>query len=216
MDSIPINVVDIIIVGVILVSGALAFFRGVVRELLSIVGWVVAAGVAYYGFNALRPYTRQLIDSPLVADLATGALLFVAALVTMSVIGHALSRRVRESHLGALDRSLGFVFGVLRGAIIVSIAYLMIAWAVPPDEQPDWLRQARALPLVEYGAGLIAHAIPAAARADWAPSASAENDRKRDYETLMSPPPASEGESKPSGYSSAERKELDRLIQNTQ
>lgn len=216
MDSIPINAVDFIVIAVVLVSGALAFFRGVVREFLSIVGWVVAAAVAYYGFNALRPYTRELIDSPLVADITTGALLFVAALVTMSVVGHAVSRRVRESHLGALDRSLGFVFGVLRGAIIICIAYLMIAWAVPPGEQPDWLRGARTLPLVEYGAGLIARVIPAAARSDWAFSASTESSQRRDYEILMSPPPANENKSKSSGYPSAERKKLDRLIQNIQ
>jgi len=216
MDSFPVNAVDVIIVAIVLVSGALAFFRGVVREILSIVGWVGAAAVAYYGFNPLRPYVGQLIESPLIADIATGALLFVAALVSISMVSHALSSRVKDSHLGALDRSLGFVFGVLRGAVIVSIAYLMIAWAVPPGEQPEWLRGARTLPLVEYGAGIIARAIPPSAHADWARSETAANiDDRQAYEALMRPPPAS-GKSDDAGYSSAERKALDRLIQSVQ
>ncbi|MFQ5784747.1 MAG: CvpA family protein [Alphaproteobacteria bacterium] len=223
MEGFPVNVTDLVIVAVVLVSGVLAFFRGMVHELFSVIGWLGAAAATYYGFGLLQPYARALIDMPLFADIGAGAAIFVVTLVVVSLLSHIIARRVKESRLGALDRSLGFVFGLLRGAVIVCIAYLMIAWALPPADQPDWLREARAMPLVVQGAKVIVLAIPPEARAEWskrAEDAAAQTDdplaAQRAFETLMNPPPAETGGTDTPGYTSTERKALDRLIENTQ
>ncbi len=70
MNDFAVNPADIVIAGVLLISGILAFFRGAVRELLSVVGWVGAAVATYYGFGHLQPIARELIGMALIADIA--------------------------------------------------------------------------------------------------------------------------------------------------
>lgn len=225
MESLPINVTDIVIAGILVLSGALAFFRGAVRELFSVLGWLAAAGATFYGFGFLQPYAREIIDIPLLADIAAGAAIFIVTFIAISIVSSTIARRINESRLGPVDRSLGFVFGVARGAAIVCIAYLMITWALPPEDQPDWLREARSMPIVEYGARLIARAVPPEARAAW-PDGAEDATKTREaarqafdpqsaFETLISPPPARD-EPVATGYTQAERQGLDRLIQGTQ
>ncbi|MFQ5959276.1 MAG: CvpA family protein [Alphaproteobacteria bacterium] len=223
MESFPVNVTDLAIAGILLLSGVLAFFRGAVRELFSVIAWIGAAGVSYYGFGYVQPFARDLTGATLLADIGAGTAIFIVTLIVLSLISATFTRRVRESRLNALDRSLGFLFGLARGALIVSIAYLIINWVKPPDEQPGWLREARAMPLVEFGAGLVSLAIPPDARAEWTGAlgdgrSTAEDafDTQEALETLMNPPPAAEADADTPGYTSTERKGLDRLIESAQ
>lgn len=222
MNDLSINPADLVIAGVLLLSGVLAFFRGAVRELLSVAGWVGAAAATYYGFGYLQPLARELIGMALLADIAAGSAIFVVSLIAISMASSVISRHVKESGLGAVDRSLGFVFGLARGALLVCIAYVMIAWALLPDEQPNWLREAKALPLVEYGAGLVLLAIPPEARSEWSNVIGQAElrtkdafDAERALETLMNPPPAPRQGNAP-GYSSSDRKKLDQLFQGNE
>ena len=91
---------------------------------------------------------------------AASVTIFIPTLIILALISHVLSGQVRDSALGAVDRSLGFLFGLFRGVIIVCLAYLLIAWILPKEEQPEWLRSARTIPLVEEGAGLLLQLAP--------------------------------------------------------
>ena len=122
MAELPFTFLDIAIGIVLLVSGLLAFVRGFVHEVLAVGAWVGAIFIAVFGFPYLRPYARDLIPHELAADVAAGAAIFVVALVVLSLLTRALSDRVKDSALNALDRSLGFVFGLLRGAVLVCLA----------------------------------------------------------------------------------------------
>lgn len=224
MEGFPINLTDILIVALLLLSGVLAFFRGAVRELFTVVAWIGAILATLYGFSTLKPFAREYIGTPLIADIAAGASLFVVTLVVISLISARFTRRVRESGHNALDRSLGFLFGLVRGVVLVFIAYFLISPWLPPDRQPEWITGSRAIPLVEYGAALIVEAIPADSRPGWTASLS-EIDRVGDaaietseaFETLMGPPPPSAANATgASGYTNAERKALDRLIQSAE
>lgn len=219
------NVVDIGIIAVLLVSGLLAFARGFVREVLAVAGWVGAAFAALYAFPYVQPVARQYIGIALVADVAAGLGVFVATLLLLSVASHAISVRVRESALGAVDRSLGFVFGLVRGAVIVSIAYLLLAWALPPGQQPAWLREARVMPLVERGGDLLLRLVPAATRRQGERAAddigrtarpAAETARTLYRLTV---PKGQDGEpdsDEQSGYKTEDRRALDNLIRGQQ
>ncbi|MEJ0069995.1 MAG: CvpA family protein [Pseudomonadota bacterium] len=145
------TIADVAIIGLLLLSALWAFIRGFVRELLGVAAWVGAAFVTLYGFGYAQPYARQLISIDLVADAVTGVVIFVVSLILFSVISGAISSQVRQSSLSAIDRSLGFVFGLLRGAVIVCIAYLLLKWAVPVQDRPSWVMSARALPAIEQG-----------------------------------------------------------------
>jgi membrane protein required for colicin V production len=233
LSNLPVNLVDLGIAGVLLISGLLAFTRGLVREVLSIGAWVAAVLATIYGLPHLREFTRTYIKAQLLADAITGVTIFIATLVVCAAISHALARNVRGSGFGALDRSLGFLFGLLRGALLVCLAYLVMLWAIPkPADQPEVVRQAKSLPLVAQGAGLLSSLLPKDA---FDRGAAAANEAKTQIEQeatrqmLQNPaqpqPPGqtpAQVPAKPAagngnpGYNAGERKDLDRLIQGTQ
>ena len=227
MSELPLNLADIGVIAVLLVSGLLAFARGLVREVLSIAAWVAAAFATIYGFPLAQPFLRQFITIALVADVLTGIAIFVVALMVGAAISHALARNVRHSAFGAVDRSLGLLFGLARGAVLVCFAYLLFAWAVPETDRPAWMTEARAIPLVEAGAGLLRTLLPdsaaeqgAAAAGEARRSVEEAIEAEKALRALGAPPPAEApnptGSPGSSGYKDGERKELDRLIQGAQ
>ena len=185
MENLPINVADLIIIVVLLLSALLAFARGFVKELLSIVGWVGAAIAAVRLFPYVNPYVAAAIDEPLLADAVTGGGIFVVTLLLIWLTSSVISRRVQDSEIGALDRSLGFVFGLLRGAVVVSLAFLVYSQFVVPKEQPEWLVQARAIPLVEYGAELMLKVVPEDMRKDFASPEDWAHSPREAWERVM-------------------------------
>jgi membrane protein required for colicin V production len=131
MDSTAATVVDIGVAAVLLISAFLAYSRGFVHEVLSIGGWVGAAFTAIYGFPFAKPYAREYIETALFADIAAGAVLFILSLVVLSLITRGISSRVRDSSLNELDRSLGFLYGIARGAILLCLVYIAAEWLIP-------------------------------------------------------------------------------------
>ncbi len=160
MDNLPVNGVDIAVGLVLLISAFLAYSRGLVHELLSVAGWLGAIGVTFYGLPLIRPYARELISYEIAADVGAGIILFIVTLVVLSFITRAVSERIRKSTLNLLDRALGFVFGVLRGAFLILLVYMVVEWIMPADEQAAWLRNARSMPAIEAGTDMLRVLIP--------------------------------------------------------
>ena len=180
MNHLPFNLVDIAVIGVLIISGLMAFSRGLVREVLSIGAWVGAAVVTIYAFPHLRVYARGYVKNELLADIATGVAIFVVTLFVCTAVSHMLARNVRSSGFGALDRSLGFLFGLARGAVLVCLAYLLFLWIVPkPEDQPDAIKQAKSLPLIDAGATLIQSAAAQRHHEEERPGRRCGQDRRR-------------------------------------
>jgi membrane protein required for colicin V production len=139
----PITLLDIVLLAVMLVSGLLAMIRGFMREVLSIASWVAAALVTVYAFPRLLPQAKQYFTSDLVATAVVIAGVFLATLIVVSIFTIKLSDMVLDSRIGALDRTLGFLFGLARGLVIVVVAFLFFAWLVPEKSQPSWVRDAK-------------------------------------------------------------------------
>ena len=148
----PITLLDIILLVVMLISGLLAMIRGFMREVLSIAAWIIAALVTLYAFPRALPLAKEYFASTMVATGVTVAALFLVTLLVVSVITVRISDLVLDSRIGALDRTLGFLFGLGRGLIIVVVAFLFFAWLVPERSQPDWVRSAKSK-LVLQGTG---------------------------------------------------------------
>lgn len=198
------TVADIVIIAVILVSAVLAFLRGFVHEALSLAGWVAAVFSTFYGFNLLRPYMGALIGAGMVADGLTAVAIFVAALIVFSILARLISARVRDSALSGADRLLGAVFGTARGLLVVALAYLAVSWIWPVTEQPGWVRNARARPVLEATVEALRWLAPeqsAEIRAV-APGAKSGNATAR---------PAAPPQEK--GYNLEERRQLDRILE---
>ncbi|MEE9545435.1 MAG: CvpA family protein [Rhodospirillales bacterium] len=231
MDDLNVNITDIGIAVILLISALLAFMRGFVHEVLSIGGWVGAIFATIYGLPQLRSYVRGWIANDLAADLTTGALIFVSTLVVLSFFTRSVSKRIRDSALNALDRSLGFLFGLLRGAILICIAYIGFEIIMPPPEQPakgageeveeqrpEWLLSARGLPLVQTGAELLKSLVPdgAGGAAESAREAQEKvrkllENQKMLHEMII-PEIKNEKPNADSGYGRSERRSMDRLI----
>ncbi len=139
----PISLLDIILLAVMLISGLLAMVRGFMREVLSITAWVIAAGTTLYAYAKLLPLAKQYFNNDIVAAVAVVGGVFLLTLLVVSVITIRISDMVLDSRVGALDRTLGFLFGLGRGLIIVVIAFQFFTWLVPDRSQPDWVRNAK-------------------------------------------------------------------------
>jgi membrane protein required for colicin V production len=190
MDQFPINPIDAIVLATLLLSALIAFARGFVLEVLSIGSWIGAAFAAMYGFGPLRPYVSEFLGPGLVADAVTVLALFLGVLVLLSVFSHQISRGLRGGPLGALDRSLGFLFGLARGALFVCLAYLVGSWVVPTGEQPRWVRDARTLPAIEAGATWLVGLAPQDPRQRAELERQREAEQRRFLQQLTVPQPA--------------------------
>src|SRR5258705_13193531 len=139
----PITLLDVILIGVMLVSALLAMIRGFMREVLSIAAWVIAAVATLYAYSKLLPYAKTYFNNDIIAAAAVIGGTFLGTLIVVSIITVRFSDMVLDSRVGALDRTLGFLFGLGRGLIIVVVAFLFFAWLVPPRTQPSWVANAK-------------------------------------------------------------------------
>jgi membrane protein required for colicin V production len=142
---------DIFLIVVMMISGMLAMVRGLIREVLSIAGWGAAALAALYAYTKLLPITKAYFSTwnDYVVTGVTIAGAFLLTLIVVSVITIRLSDKILDSRIGALDRTLGFVFGLARGLIIVVVAFVFFDWLVPPKSQPTWITNARSLKVLK-------------------------------------------------------------------
>jgi membrane protein required for colicin V production len=220
-----VNAVDLAVLAVIALSAVFAFARGFVREALSIVAWVGAALITLYGFDSAYRMTARFVTTPLLAELIAGAGLFLVSLIGLTILTGYIARFAQWSALSPIDRTLGLIFGVARGAVLVSIAYLVIDISLPPPDRPSWLREAKSEPFLAQGADMLRGMLPEALQAK---SASAVDDAQHALSqakaaqdamgALSSPaaPPLPPKAAEPSApaYKPAEQRDLDRLIDN--
>ena len=111
----PITLLDIILIGVMLISALLAMIRGFMREVLSIAAWGIAAVVTLYSYTKLLPFAKSYFNNDIVAAAVVVGGVFLGTLLIVSVITVRFSDMVLDSRVGALDRTLGFLFGLGRG-----------------------------------------------------------------------------------------------------
>ena len=118
----PITILDLILLGVMLVSGLLAMVRGFMREILSIAAWGAAAIATLYSFSKLLPTAKTYFSNDTVAAAVVVAGVFIGTLIVVSVITVRISDMILDSRIGALDRTLGFLFGLARGLLSPSFS----------------------------------------------------------------------------------------------
>jgi membrane protein required for colicin V production len=117
--------------------------RGFMREILSIAAWGIAALATLWAYAKVLPIAKGYFSSDTVATAVTVGGIFVLTLIIVSIITVRISDMVLDSRVGALDRTLGFLFGLGRGLVIVVVAFLFFAWLVPDRSQPEWVRGAK-------------------------------------------------------------------------
>jgi membrane protein required for colicin V production len=155
----PITLLDLIVLGVILLSALLAMVRGFTREVLSIASWAAAAAATIYFLPDVRDWARTQIDlePKILADVIAGAGIFLITLMLVSLVTMRLSDFILDSRVGPFDRALGFLYGAGRGFLLAIIAFLFFAWLVPERSQPTWVADSTTRPVLESaGQSLLA------------------------------------------------------------
>lgn len=221
------NPFDIFVIVLIVLSGLFAFARGFVREALSVGTWAGASLAALYALPYTRLIAERWLTKGMAADAGAALSVFVVVLIVLSLVSSAISRRVKDSSLSALDRTLGLLFGLARGVILACLVYIGVTWALPEANRPPWIKEARTGSLLQIGADKLKTLVPNSVR-NRAETTSAEAQQRMDQardaagaiRALQQPaaaaPKASDAETG-KGYTADQQRDMNRLFQqNTQ
>ena len=155
----PITLLDGILLAITLFSGVLAMVRGFSREVLSVASWVAAAAAAFLFYKQAVPYVQPYVDNELLAQAAAAGAIFLVTLIVVTIITMKIADFIIDSSVGALDRTLGFVFGAARGVLLVVVAMLFFNW-LAQSRQPSWVANAKSKPLLDSLGQQLVNLLP--------------------------------------------------------
>lgn len=168
-------VFDIIVLCIVFCSAIVAFIRGFVREVLTILGLLGAAlSALFFGPKMVPVTTGWLVDPAaeapqklfnivpyhMLATVSAYVLVFVVVLVALSVLSHYAAKMVHSMGLGPVDRSLGVAFGLARGVFLIGIIYLPLHIILSDEQRNEWFGSAKTLPYVTYTAEFMQALLP--------------------------------------------------------
>ena len=216
----PVTILDLVVIGVVLISALLAAVRGLTREVLAIASWAAAAAVAWVFHPQVLPILKQYIPNDTVALIASIASLFLVTLIVVSLVTARISDFVLDSRIGALDRTLGFVFGAGRGLLLAVIGYLFFAALVGPEKMPPWARDAKAKPMLEETGRSLITMLPQDVNADFfktllKPKSGAEPTEAPAEEPRQPATPGTEPQRRTEVPNATDRQALQRTIDAT-
>ena len=154
------NNMDIAILVIVGISALIALGRGLVKEVLSIVGWVLAGAAVIYLLPVLNPFTLKYIESGWMAGIATAAFILIVLIIFWIYATAGVVGKIRTSKLSGLDRLLGLFFGIVRAFLLIVLMYILISWMMPVKSQPDLLKKSKYFQIAGNFAEPIEKLIP--------------------------------------------------------
>lgn len=222
------NSLDVVILIIVLISALIALNRGLIKEVLSIIGWFLGVVAVIYLLPYVQPLMEEHVESEMMAIVASAFAVLIVFFVIWIYLTSIIIGKVRDSKLSGMDRVLGLFFGVLRAFLLVILLNILIGWIIPPESQPDMFKQSKYFQLAGSFAEPIEKLIPQYARdkvhmqagveKEVAPGVELNSDLDDLFEKLTRPEikkkkKAEEKEDKAVGYDKSEQKSLDRLIE---
>lgn len=137
------NNLDVIILIVIGVSALIALSRGLIKEVLSIVGWVLGTAAIIYLLPVLSPIAEIYIKTGWMVGVVTSLFILIAFLIVWILLTGRIVGKIRSSKLSNVDRMLGLFFGVARAFLLVTLFYILLNWMVPKDKQSEVFTQSK-------------------------------------------------------------------------
>lgn len=232
-------ILDVVVLAVLLISAVIAFLRGFIREILTILGVLGGLVAAYFGGPLLVPVVRgwfgakegedlkffDLIPYNVVADAIAYGAVFMVVVIVLSIASHFLSGWAKALGLGAVDRTLGVIFGIIRGVIVLALLYLPVYVMVDKDTREGWFTGSRTHFYVAATADWMMGFLPeslkenAGKKAEEAAESMARTTREKLQELDVlrfdsgSDEAPAQGEP-PAGYKEHERQGINRLIRD--
>ena len=148
MGELSFTGIDVLVLAIVLISGGVAMFRGLVQETFGILEWVAGLYVAFRFAPVFRPLIGEAISPSWLQWVAAFVGTFLLVFIPLSIMSHRLSELVKKSEIGPIDRVLGLVFGIARGLVIVGLAYIAFGALVPAKDHPQTLTKARLFPVI--------------------------------------------------------------------
>lgn len=161
MVDAQLNYFDMAVFTIMFLSCLFAFFRGFVKEILSLIGWIGAALITVHYFPVAAEKLQPHFAKPLVANVVATLCLYFGSLIVFAIFNRIIIKILRSgSEIGWFDNFLGLAFGALRGAFIISLGYLLMMVVIKDDSRPQWLEKAKTRVYAEKGALTIASIAP--------------------------------------------------------
>ncbi len=156
----PLNNLDIIILIILGLSALIALSRGLIKEVLSIIGWVLGSAAIIYLLPVFTPITREYISNGMIAGVVTSIFILILFMVIWILLTGNIVGKVRSSKLSSVDRVLGLFFGIMRAFLLVILLNILISWMMPKDRQPETFKNSRYFQLAGEFAKPIENLIP--------------------------------------------------------
>lgn len=156
----PLNNLDIIILIILGLSALIALSRGLIKEVLSIIGWVLGAAAVIYLLPVFTPITKEYIASGMIAGVVTSIFILILFMVIWILLTGNIVGKVRSSKLSSVDRVLGLFFGIMRAFLLVILLNILISWMMPKDRQPETFKNSKYFQLAGEFAQPIENLIP--------------------------------------------------------
>jgi membrane protein required for colicin V production len=150
--------VDYLILVIILISTLISLLRGFLREVVSLVTWVIGFWVALRFAHQLGD-VFSVIHNPSVRVVIGFVILFVVILIIGATINFLIGKIMEKTGAGVTDRILGLIFGLVRGVVIVAVLVIIAGFTRMP--QASWWHESRLIPYAESVAGWMRAVLPA-------------------------------------------------------
>ncbi len=222
------NSLDVFILIIILISALIALNRGLMKEVLSIIGWFLGIVAVIYLLPYVQPLMENHVESETMAVISSSFAILIVFFVVWIYLTAIVIGKVRDSKLSGMDRVLGLFFGILRAFLLIILFNILIGWIIPEESQPEVFKQSKYFQLAGSFAEPIEKLIPQSARdkvhmqvsieKEVAPGVELESDLDDLFEKLTRPQikqknKQADKEDQTVGYNKSEQKSLDRLIE---
>lgn len=137
------NNLDVIILIIVCISGIIALSRGLIKEVLSIVGWVLSGFAVVWLLPLFTPVVKEYVDSGLLAGIISAIFILILFMVVWIYLTESLIGKIRGSKLNGIDRILGLFFGLMRAFLLVILVNILTSWCIPPEKQPEFMQKSK-------------------------------------------------------------------------
>jgi len=160
-DIAALNIVDFATIIVLVISGVLATLRGLTREIMGLAGWPISIVAARLAAPYLEPVLTGAIQVEGISNALAWGIPFIVVVVLWFAFASVVSPGLSKAGLGGLDRWLGFLFGLIRGFVIVLVVYIgAVIGADGEDKLPDLVTDAQITPALRQSAHLMSGMLP--------------------------------------------------------
>ncbi len=169
------SIIDLAVILIVLVSAGVSFFRGFVREILTIFGFIGGGLAAFFFGGKVAPLFEKwfgvedgkpveklfnIIPYNIVAEICAYAGIFLAVFLVLQLISYFTSATIKAIGLGPVDRALGVVFGIARAVLLLGLVYAFVGGAIPDEYKKEVLGKSKSVVYLEFVADWLKGFMP--------------------------------------------------------